>query len=321
MADQTQQTDLGLPSDADLFKQAMAPDPIPAPEQIEQRQPDAQPGERQEQPRDERGRFASPEQTAQQQQPPPQSEQQQPPAQQQPPSEDEHDVPSWRHREMRMELQQERDARRQEADRMRQLEQAYYDQQQQLAALRQQQRPPEPPAQIPDMVTDPQGYHQHVQQQFTSQLRTMEQNFSFRLAHDRHGELFEQAYGEMIHRAERGDPSVVQAVMRSPDPGAAMVNWFHRELTLARVGGDPDKWFESQLDERLKDQKFSGALLEKMRGQTQQAQTNGGGAPPVRLPPSLHSMAASAPVRVPDGEMPSDPQLFDYAFRQNRPRR
>ena len=197
-------------------------------------------------------------------------------------------------------------------------------QQQQLnqmqAFFRQQQQAQQPQQPIPDVITDPQAYHAHVTNQFEQRMRNQEANFSFRLAHQAFGETFENAYGEMIQRAERGDPTVVRAVMASPDPGAAMVNWYRREQTLSMVGNDPNAWFERQLDERLKDQKFSGALLEKMRGGAQQAQAQNGGQAPVVLPPSLNRMAASAPVVPREGDM-SDTSLFDFAFRQGRSQR
>src|SRR5262245_36854507 len=85
--------------DADIFKQAMAPDPEPPPKP--EGEPQATPPEG-EQPRDERGRFAKADQAPQapaaatQQQPDPA---QQPPAQQ--PTDDGGTVPSWRHRELR----------------------------------------------------------------------------------------------------------------------------------------------------------------------------------------------------------------------------
>src|SRR5262245_65647142 len=139
MSDQNQQTPAGLPSDADLFRHAMAPEPAPSPQPTEQAPASAeQPAGEREQPRDERGRFAAIEQApdapaAATQQQPAQQQPPQQPGQQQPATEGDHDVPSWRHRELRQELQQER-------DRARQIEAAYLDMQRQLQTLRQQQQ-------------------------------------------------------------------------------------------------------------------------------------------------------------------------------------
>jgi len=205
-------------------------------------------------------------------------------------------------------------------ERARQLEAAYLDQQRQFNALREQimrAQQPAQPEQPPDVIIDPNGYHQHVQQTMESRLRTMEQNFSFRMAHERHGEQFEQAYTQMIGLADRGDRSVVQHVMRSNDPGAVMMQWWQQAQTLQMVNGDPLKWFDGHLDQRIaNDPQFKAALIQKLQGTVAAAQAQQGGGGPVQLPPSLNRMAATAPAAV-NGDM-SDPSLFDFAFRQGR---
>jgi hypothetical protein len=315
--DESTMTDTNqMPSDAELFRHAMAetpsPDQVRGP-QTEQPAPTEQPQQApvdDTPPRGPDGRFLPRDQAPQA----PAAATSQPPdaqAQPQPAEPEGGPVPSWRHRELR----EQRDAIEQ---RSRLLEQALIDQQRQFAHLqeqiRQAQAKAEPP-QIPDIIADPQAYHQHITQQHQQSMRNLEANFSFRMAHREHGELFERAYVEMIGRAERGDPSVVQAVMGSPDPGTAMINWFQRESTLAQVGNDPNAWFDKQLEERLKDQKFAGSLLERMRGSAPAAGPNG--APNVQLPPSLNRIAASAPNMPGSGDM-SSAAMFDYAFRQGR---
>ena len=305
-------------SDAELFRGAMA-DPPPQQEQTPapaQTAPEATPTtEPAAQPRDERGRWATnkPEPTSEPSAPAAATQQQLDPAQAAPqpaqPGSEEGPVPSWRHRELR----EQRDA---SEARNRQLEAHLMDQARQLRALQdfvQKQQQPAP--QVPDMIVDPAAYHQHMQSTFDDRLRNMEANFSFRLAHQVHGETFERAYTDMIGRAERGDPSVVQAIMRSPDPGAAMVNWYRRERTLSQVGDDPDKWSDARQAERLKsDRKYRGELLEQIRQLEQAAPNNGNSGPNVQLPPSLNSVASSAPNVLANSDM-SDASLFNHAFR------
>src|SRR5215831_4763502 len=300
------ETIAALSSD-ELFREAIAPEAPPA-EPPAEPAPEPPPAPSGEQPRGADGRWTKPPEQATQA---PAAATQQPPAGASPvPGTPDEEVPSWRHREIR-------EQRDQLEQRSRQLEAALLDQQRQFQALRQQieQAKPKEPEPIPDVITDPNAYYAHLQQGFDSRLRNMEANFSFRLAHQAHGELFEHAYGEMIGRAERGDPSVARSVMASPDPGAAMVNWYRRESTLARVGGDPDTWARQQwLTEQLKDPKFQGEMLELLRnGARQQAPAANGGAP-VRLPPSLNRMAGVAPAHDQTGDM-NDASLFDYAFR------
>jgi hypothetical protein len=98
------------------------------------------------------------------------------------------------------------------------------------ALLQQQFRQPEAPAPTgDDFWTDPGAA-------VDRKLKNLEANFSFRLAHDKHGDDFERAFSDMIHMAERGDPSVVQGVMASPDPGTAMMIW-HAAVTGQPRGG------------------------------------------------------------------------------------
>src|SRR5215471_13361897 len=228
-------------TDEELFRHALAPEvPAERPETpAAETPPVAPPGE---QPRDEKGRFTkqdeqAPEAPAAAKQQPPASEPTTPP----PPAADA-EVPAWRHREIR----EERDQIKQRNAQLEAMliEAARREQAAQIAQQKAQaEQKPEP---IPDLVANPEAYHAYVQNQFNERLRNMEANFSFRLAHQAHGELFEHAFGEMIQRAERGDPSVAQSVMRSPDPGAAVVNWYARERTIARVGADPEAWFNQQ---------------------------------------------------------------------------
>jgi hypothetical protein len=303
------QTPAAMPSDAELFHQSMEP-AAPAPKESEAppaAEPTPQPTD-DTHPRGADGRFIARDDQPASDAPAAATSQPPAPAPGQPPQQDDgQPVPSWRHRELR----EQRDA---EATRARQMEQMIYELQRQNAALQGQIKPPEAP-QVPDMFQDPQAYHQFITTQHQNAMRNMEANFSFRLAHREHGEMFEQAYVTMIQRAERGDPSVVRQVMASPDPGAAMVNWFRREQTLSTVGDDPNAWFEAQLAERLKDQKFAGSIVEKIRGAAPATSPNG--APNVQLPPSLNRVAASAPNVAVNG-MPSDADMFHHAFREGR---
>jgi len=187
--------------------------------------------------------------------------------------------------------------------------------------VRQQQQEP---VQVPDLIADPQAYHQHVmhllqeqQQRFMQEQRNTVANVSFQRAHDKHGEVFKKAYGEMLARANRDDPSVVRHVMASPDPGFAMMDWFIREQNHQRVGNDPDAWFEQELRERAKDPKRAGDILNVVRGGGQPApngQQPSGVPTEFQIPPSLNRVAASAPNTETVGDL-TDASLFKYATR------
>jgi hypothetical protein len=298
------QATLDMPHD-ELFRNAMAEPEAPAAEPPQQppqaEPPQVDPG-RHEYRDPSTGQFA--------QRP---AEQPQPGDPAQPAPDDIGDVPSWRHREMR----QERDAA---ANRAAQLEYMLMQQQQQLNAMRQRFEPPPQQPQIPDVISDPEAYTRHLQNTFAEALRNQEANTSFRLAHRDHGPMFEQAYAEMIGRAEQGDPSIVRAVMANPDPGTAMVNWYMKDQSQRIVGPDPYAWFNQTLGERLQDPQFQGQVIEYMnslRAPAAAPAAQGGMRTAVNLPPSLNRMSGSAPSSAGTGDM-SDASLFHHAFREGR---
>lgn len=309
-----------MPSDTELFQQSTAPEPPapaatpepaaspppPPPEQAPKQGYDTRVPDR-----DERGRFTGEYKTVEAPAAPAA-----PP--QAPAADDGAPVPPphrWK------EMREERDAL---AARVREMEFAFYDMQQRQRAEQERLAAQQPQAkpQIPDPLIDPEGFNAYYSNLVESRARTLEQNVSFRNAHIAYGDTFEHAYGEMISRAQRGDPSIARHVMSSPDPGMAMMQWYRQAQTQARLGQhDPDTWAEKVwLEERMKDPQFRGRLLEQVRGSAQAAPNTPGGSPNVQLPPSLNRMAAAAPAITANGDM-SDPSLFDHAFRQGRPPR
>lgn len=218
-------------------------------------------------------------------------------------------VPSWRARELR----EQREAAERRAT---EAEQRYTDTQRRLSSLEVEHRKAtEKPVEVPDLLADPTGYTSHLQQTFDQRMKNMEANFSFRLAHAQFGETFGKAYSEMVSRAERGDRTIVQSVMASPDPGQALVTWFKRDQTIAQVGDDPGAWLEKQLEERMKDPAFQAKVIEAARTQAG-AQPNGG-RPNVQIPPSL-SRTPSAGSHSEEGGDLSDASLFSHAIGPGR---
>lgn len=303
---------------AELFRNAMADTPpAPQPEQPApppQQQPEPQreqappaqaapqqpQGERQ---RDEHGRFlpSTPSQPTTQAPVAPAAATQQQPAT--PVTPEEAMIPSWRLREERerreevaQQLAYERDARIRYEQQLQQYQRTVEQQQEQ----------------VPDMVTDPAGYHSWVMGKVQQQHREQQANLSFRLHHMHHGdEAFFGAWNEMMSRAQRGDRTVVRQVMDSPDPGAYMMDWYRRESSAAKLGQmDPETWAEKvwlpQREAKLAAQR--GAALQQANGQTASAT--------YQVPPSL-SRVPGAPANGAGGDM-SDPSLFAFAMRSGR---
>jgi hypothetical protein len=307
-----------IPSE-ELFRSAMADDPpAPAPEQPPPQQPEPQrdpsrspqdaqaapqglspptSGDRQ---RDEHGRFLPSTPAPQAPLAPAAATQQQPG---QPAVPEEALIPSWRLREERerreeiaQQLAYERDAR------------IRYEQQlmtQQRAAQAQQE-------QVPDVVADPAGYHYWVMNKLQQQHQEQQANLSFRLHHWRHGDAeFFGAYNEMLARAQRGDPSVVQQVMASPDPGARMMDWYRDESQKAKLGTmDLDTYAEKVWYPQHQARLAQGGAAPRQQANGQAAQAT------FQVPPSLSRIPGAA-ANGTGGDM-SDPSLFAYAMRGGR---
>lgn len=76
----------------------------------------------------------------------------------------------------------------------------------------------------------------------------------------------------------------------SMDPVGDVVRWHQRQNTLSRVGSDPDKFIEQEIERRLADPAEQAKLLERIRGSAQQQPNRS--APATQLPPTLARLPA-----------------------------
>lgn len=297
-------------SDDALFEGAMEPDtPDPAPQDpAKEEEPEAR-----EDGRDDQGRFAAKDK----EEDPEKAEVQPEPQEPEPTPEPQPDdyakqgwVPSGVHREANEQRRRAEEELASERARTSGLEQQVQAISQQLRQIQEHNKQPEEPI---DPFADPQGWEKNVHSTFEQKLRAHEANVSFRLAHREHGEKFSQAWQEMETRANRGDRSIAQSVMNSPDPGQALVDWYTRESTLQAVGPDPDAFVQKKLDEALKDPQFLAKAVEAAKAQ---ATTGNGQQPPaqgqVDLPPSLTKATTAAPAKDGVTDM-SDAAIFQDA--------
>lgn len=257
-------------------------------------------------PRDEHGRFAS----KQPETKPDATTEDQPPPQAEPHQEKTGDgmVPSWRLREIR----EAREAAQREADRERQ-ERTRLEAELNAARFQMQQwqqRQSQEGREAPDPLADPVGYDRHIMSMLETRQKELEANFSFRLAHDRHGEVFEKAYSDLLSRTQRGDLALRNHILASGDPGATLVAWYKREQTIAKVGDDPDAYRNKVLDDALNDEAFLARAAEKIRGNPSQSQ---GGRTMTKLPPSLNRTTGS-PVSAGNDDM--DDNTFFHSIMQ-----
>jgi hypothetical protein len=310
---QRSRSDVASIDQSELFRDAMSDTPAapaeqpPAqqPEPTREQAPPAQadaPSPPQERQRDEHGRFL-PSTTPPATQAPvaPAAATQQQPAQ--PATPEEALIPSWR-------LREERERREEMAQQLAYERDARIRYEQQLVAQQRQVQAAQ--EQVPDMVTDPAGYHHWVMGKIAQQNQEQQANLSFRLQHWKHGDDFMTAYNEMLGRAQRGDNSVAREVMASPDPGARMMDWYRRETSAAKMAGmDPETWAEKVWLPQYQ-------AKQAQRAPAPQQQANGQSASATyQVPPSL-SRIPGAPANGASGGDMSDPSLFAYAMRGGR---
>ncbi|MCJ2085513.1 hypothetical protein MKK88_05825 [Methylobacterium sp. E-005] len=108
-----------------------------------------------------------------------------------------------------------------------------------------------------------------------------------------------------------------QKIQSSDNPFAAAVEWHRREKALTTTGGDPDKWFDSETDRRLReDAAYRERVFAQISGQAQQAAGTavpaaGRPAPVFTGLPSVNA-AAGTSGQAPSGPM-SEADIFNLA--------
>lgn len=180
---------------------------------------------------------------------------------------------------------------------------------------------------VPDIFADPEGYQRYMRNQVErtahagqQQLEQLRVELSMQAAHDKYEGQFEEAY-KAVTSLNKNDPVAQQTVRRiwsSPNPGKALMSWHNQVKTLSEVGEDPTKYREKvekdTRDKLLNDPDFIKQVMEKMRGEAENA--GGQGKPRVRFAPSLNAargggMGQLTDRRPQDG---SDAGVFASAF-------
>lgn len=296
--------------DKAMFDEATGDKPAAAETQTQEQQaPQGEP-EKQGGGRDERGRFAAKEKTeAEPAKTDTQSTEQE--AQTAPPEKQPHYVPLAEHladRERRQAAERERD----------ELKRAVEARDRQFSELQKQLEELKAPKPEPiDPWSQPDQWAGQFDQRLSSvndtvgkRLKEMEANFSFRLAHFQHKDVFEKGYEELVNRVRAGDIAIRDHIMASADPGQALVNWYRREQTVREVGEDPQAYVNRKMEEALKDPAFLAKAQEAMKA----IATGQNGAAPrttTQLPPSLTRAAGGSSANRGEGDATTDRSLFD----------
>lgn len=297
-------------SDADLMASAFQDEP-PA-EEPEASPPAADDGDK---PRDEHGRFAAKPQESAPEVAKPQNE----PAASEPPADSGEDrvrgeIPAWR-------LKEEADARRAAEQRAQEFERRAVETERRLQEIERREAESRRAQEPIDPLADPNGYKQALEEKFERQRQEDRLENNLQVAQLRHGEVFDTAYQAFLQAAER-DRAFGQNMVRSANPGEAIVQWHRREQTLARVGSDPDAYEKSVLEKALENPEFLSRAMEKIK-----AQASGGQPTPnaasrpntvTRLPPSLNSATSAASSHADELVDMSDRELLADALGRRR---
>jgi hypothetical protein len=271
--------------DKALFDAAIATE---APAQAEVAAQEAAPEQSQDagQARDEAGRFAA--KTEQQPAVQPAEQTQQP--------DNSAQIPAWRVSEI-AEARRAAEARASENERRAdELERQNRQFQAQLRQLT--EKPPEPidPYVDPEKFTD-QRTRQAIDP-IAKQMADTREYFSRKDAIRTYGqETVVNAYKAFEQATRTGDPRVaglVQRVLGGPDPFEDIVSWHKRETALTTVGGDPNAWFEKELERRSKEDPEFQAKYPALRAAQPAPAQNGAVPSVVKLPPSLNRQPGAA---------------------------
>jgi hypothetical protein len=211
-------------------------------------------------------------------------------------------VPSWRVREINEEkraAQAERDALKQERDRLA------FEQQEFRRRLAQLETPQQAKAEDPDPLLDPRGYREFMERRFEERLTNERREMSLQMARRAYKDEFDEAY---TTAQKHVDPALRARMQQSSDPGETLIGWYRELKVRAEVGNDPKAYREKVRSEFLKDPEFRKAAMEAWRGE---ASTQAKGRPNTQLPPSMNGISRSAAALRSSQEDFSDDALWD----------
>lgn len=282
-------------TDASIFNEAISKDSPPKAEAPKETAPveDDAPKER---PRDERGRFASTKAEEQAPVTPSPSE-----AVVEPKEETKGDhIPAWR-------LREEAEARREADRRAAQLESMLSQYEARLRELQPQQ-----PQEMPDFFANPEALPHYIEHVLSQRDQYWQQNFrqavanmSLQRAHDKHGEMFLEAFKHITELPL--DNPVRQQVINSPDPGETLVKLYRDQKNLSMIGDEGiDAFMQKKLEAALEDPAFLAKAIEKARGVASAQPTQ-----QIRTPPSLNKATGA---RIPEeAQEITGESLYKYA--------
>lgn len=217
-----------------------------------------------------------------------------------------------------------------ERERRQQFERELAEERRQRAELQRQFDALRNPQQPIDVLTNPQGFQESIEERFAreqaqAEVRAQRDRFdvSCMIAETKYGEELHKAFEafEAVAGATKGnDRALRERIIRSPNPAEMMVQWYRQASTLHETGGDlnayRDRMLKEQRETLLKDPAF---LAEAVAAARSHASANPTVRPstPTGLP-SLTRTTSAAPMAEDDGADLSDRELFRTVMPRRR---
>lgn len=120
-----------------------------------------------------------------------------------------------------------------------------------LSVLEQQIRQPAPPAELPDVLENPDGYAEIVSKRVDSALENQRLNMSQAFAELQFGKEKVATAFEALQSSN--DPAARAAIANSPMPYVELMQWHQKQAALAEIGDDPAAYRDRLKAEVLKE--------------------------------------------------------------------
>lgn len=213
-------------------------------------------------------------------------------------------------------LHESRQREKAASDRAEALERSLLQMQGQLEAVQRQVAGQQPQsnekAEPPDFWEDPNGFVAAQLSPIEKRMRQQAEQMSQRFAIQEYGrEQVEKAYVE-FGKALQTDPTLsaqYERIKASDHPYGDIVKWYKQQQTIQRVGEDPEKWLEAEMEKRLSDPAKQAEILKRIQST---AVANSQDSPVTNLPRSLSNLPGGANSAV-SGDV-DDEALFKHAM-------
>jgi hypothetical protein len=187
-----------------------------------------------------------------------------------------------------------------------------------LSQQRQPQQQPQQEKQPAALWDDPDAFLKEQLSPFQSEIQQMREELWESRASSAHGADKVEA-AKKAAEALFGTPAgrtLHQQLTSGGNPFDNLVKWHQQQETLTKVGGDPDAWFNAELEKKLSDPAFLAQAMERARAG---AVSNTNRSQPVtELPPSLSRLPSGGNPASGNDASQTDVDLFASTTARRR---